>query len=339
MAITLQDVALRAGVSAKTVSRVVNNDKEIAADTRERVRKIIDEMGYVPHEQARRLAAGKTRCIALHFPLAQPDQITNPLELNFVLGTAMGAAEENYFFTLLTSPLTPASLRQLTHSAQADGVILMQINMDDWRVDLLREQGYPFVMVGHPENSDSLSFIDLDFENAFDTALSYLVELGHRQIGCLTYPEHQRENGFGPAVRSMRGLKAAIRKYNLPDILCEVDFGLEATYAAALSIMEAYPEISAMVTTYHTMSIGILKALQTLGRRVPEDFSILAVGADREADLVIPPLTRIEWATKDAGYQAAKMLIRSIENKEADAEQILLAPKLIICESTGPYQP
>lgn len=91
MPITLQDVALRAGVSAKTVSRVVNNDKEISEETRERVRKIIEEMGYVPHEQARRLAAGKTRSITLHFPLAYPDQIINSLSTNFIVTSGVGA--------------------------------------------------------------------------------------------------------------------------------------------------------------------------------------------------------------------------------------------------------
>jgi len=339
MPITLQDVARKAGVSAKTVSRVVNNDKEISEETRGRVRKIIEEMGYVPHEQARRLAAGKTRSITLHFPLAHPDQIANPLELNFVLGTAVGAAEANYFFSLLTSPMTPTGLRQLTRGAQADGVILMQIDMDDTRINFLREQDYPFVMIGRPENSDGLSFIDLDFEGAIDAAFSHLVELGHREIGFLTYPAHQRIRGFGPAVRSMQGFERTVHKYNLPNIAREVDFSLEEAYVAALDMMKSRPTMSAIVTTYHTMSIGVLKALQTLGRRVPDNFSVLAVGVDREVELVIPPLTSIEWATKDAGYRAAKMLIQLIEGLNASPEQILVPPKLVVRESTGLYRP
>ncbi len=338
MAVTLQDVAARAGVSMKTVSRVVNNEKEISEETRERVRKVIEEMGYVPHEQARRLAAGKTRSITLHFPLAHPDQIANPLELNFVLGTAMGAGQANYFFSLLTGPLTPASLLQFTRSAQADGVVLMQIAVDDWRVNFLKEQNYPFVMIGHPENTEGLSFIDFDFVNAIDVAFSHLVELGHTQIGFLTYPAHQREAGFGPAVRSMDGFDRALRKYRLPAIAREVDFSLEETYAAALSMIEENPDISAMVTTYHTMSIGTLKALQALDRQVPDDFSVLGVGVDREAEFVLPPLTSIEWATQDAGFQAARLLIRLIEDKNASPEQILVPPKLIVRESTSPLR-
>jgi DNA-binding LacI/PurR family transcriptional regulator len=122
-------------------------------------------------------------------------------------------------------------------------------------------------------------------------------------------------------------------------IYSEVDFNLEETYVAALNMIAAHPTMTAIVTTYHTMSIGVLKALQTLGRRVPDDFSILTVGGDGEAEIVLPPLTSIEWATRDAGYQAVKMLIRSIEDRNTIPEQILVAPKLIVRGSTGPYRP
>src|SRR5688500_7746148 len=103
----------------------------------------------------------------------------------------------------------------------------------------------------------------------------------------------------------MQGFELATRKHNLPTIVREVDFSLEETYPAALNMMESYPAMSAIMTTYHTMAIGVLKALQTLGRRIPDDFSVLAVGVGREVELVLPPLTSIEWSTKDVGHQAA----------------------------------
>jgi DNA-binding LacI/PurR family transcriptional regulator len=338
MAITLRDVAAKAGVSMKTVSRVVNNEKEISEETRERVRQVIDAMGYVPHEQARRLAGGKSRSITLHFPLSHADQIANPLELNFVIGTALGAAESNYFFSLLTGQMTHASLLQLTRSAQTDGLVLMQINMDDWRVNFLKEQQYPFVMIGHGENTEGSSFIDFDFESAVQMAYLHLIELGHRNIGFLTYSEHQREMGFGPATRAMHGFNAAVEQHGLHPVYLEVDASLKETYAAALAMLETHPDLTAIVTMYHTMSIGALKALQKLGRSVPDNCSLLAVGSDREAELVIPPLTGVTWDTQDAGYQAAQLLIRSIEDKDSDPEQILVAPSLIIRESTAPLR-
>ncbi len=335
MSVTLRDVALKAGVSMKTVSRVINNETPIAPETRERVLQVIEAMGYAPHEQARRLAAGKTRSITLHFPLTNANQISNPLELNFVIGTAMGAADENYFFNLLTNPLTPGELLQIARGAQADGLILMQINMDDWRVNFLKEQHYPFVMIGRCQDTDGLSFIDFDFENAIQTAFSHLIELGHQKIGFLTYPVHLRESGYGPVVRAMWGYQAVVEKFSLQPIYREVDLGLPETTAAASGLFAEHPDLSGIVTMYHTMSVGVLKALQSLDRGVPGDCSIVAVGIDHEAELVIPPLTGVEWTTRDVGFQAAKLLIRSLKDKDLTPKQILVPPNLIVRESTA----
>ena len=90
---TLEDVAREAGVSMKTVSRVVNNERSVATDTRSHVLRVIAEMGYVPHLPAQRLASGRTRSIALHFPLSDPGLISNEVELDFITGIAFGAAE------------------------------------------------------------------------------------------------------------------------------------------------------------------------------------------------------------------------------------------------------
>ena len=89
---TLADVAREAGVSMKTVSRVVNNERSVATDTRSHVLRVIAEMGYVPHLPAQRLASGRTRSIALHFPLSDPGLISNEVELDFITGIAFGAA-------------------------------------------------------------------------------------------------------------------------------------------------------------------------------------------------------------------------------------------------------
>jgi LacI family transcriptional regulator len=110
MSITLQDVAQKAGVSMKTVSRVVNEEKNVAEETRQQVLQTIQELGYVPHVQAQRLASGKTRSIVLHYPLSNPILLSNLIEMNFITGVALGAAEEEYYFSLMTGPLTSGGL-------------------------------------------------------------------------------------------------------------------------------------------------------------------------------------------------------------------------------------
>jgi len=90
VAVTLNDVAKKAGVSPKTVSRVVNGEKDVSEETRLQTLQVIEEMNYVPHLQAQRLASGKTRSIALHYPLSNPKLFSERLEMNFITGIGVG---------------------------------------------------------------------------------------------------------------------------------------------------------------------------------------------------------------------------------------------------------
>ena len=336
MSTTIQDVAKKAGVSMKTVSRVVNKEKNVAEETRQQVLRVIDEMGYVPHIQAQRLASGKTRSIVLHYPLSNPNLFSNQIEMNFITGIALGAAEEEYYFSLMTGTLTPAGLMKLCRGAQADGLILMQITVQDWRVDLLRENGYPFVMIGRCGNSKGLSFIDLDFENAVIEAFAHLIGLGHQQIGFLTFPQEWRIKEIGVAVYSLQGFKSAIKQFNLTRLCRECDLGIQSAYSAAKSLLEENPRITAFVTMHNTQAVGVITALQKMNRKVPEDCSIVGVPVGDESELIIPPLTGIEWSSHEIGQQAAKILIRKLDGTSLEPEQILVPPKLKLRQSTAP---
>jgi len=336
MPITLRDVGQKAGVSMKTVSRVVNKEKNVAEETRQQVLHTIQELGYVPHVQAQRLASGKTRSIALHYPLSNPGLLSNLIEMNFITGVALGAAEEEYYFSLMTGPLTSGGLMKLCRSAQADGLVLMQIAVQDWRVDLLRKNDYPFVMIGRCGNNSGLTFIDLDFENALIEAYAHLTNLGHQHIGFLTYPEDWRVKGLGPAVRALQGFKNAVKKFKVASLYRECQQTVERAYWATKSLLEENPRITAFVAMHNTMAVGAITALQEMNRKVPEQCSILGVAIGDEGELVIPPLTGIEWSGHDIGHQAAKILIRQLKGKSAEPEQILVPSKLQVRRSTAP---
>jgi DNA-binding LacI/PurR family transcriptional regulator len=245
--ITLQDVAQKAGVSMKTVSRVVNEEKTVAEETRQQVIQTIQELGYVPHVKAQRLASGKTRSIVLHFPLSDPGLFFNLIGMDFITGVALGAAKEDYYFSLMTGSLTSGGLMKLCRGAQADGLILMQIAMQDWRVEFLRENEFPFVMHGRCANNDGLSFVDLDFEYAMMEAYAHLTSLGHQHIGFLTYPEDWRVKGLGPAVHTLQGFKAAPKKYEVDSPYRECQQTVERAYWATKSLLKENPRITANV--------------------------------------------------------------------------------------------
>jgi len=336
VSVTLQDVAKEAGVSMKTVSRVVNKEKNVAMETRQRVSQTIQELGYVPHIQAQRLASGRTRSIVLHYPLSNPILLSNLIEMNFITGVALGAAEEEYYFSLMTGPLTSGGLMKLCRGAQADGLVLMQIAVQDWRVEFLRENNYPFVMIGRSGNNNGLSFIDLDFEHAVVEAYAHLISLGHQHIGFLTYPEDWRVKGLGPAVRALQGFKIAVEKFKVASLYRECLQTVERACWATKSLLKENPRITAFVTTHNTLAVGAITALQEMNRKVPDDCSIVGVPIDDGSELIIPPLTGIEWSGHEIGHQAAKMLIRELKGIDTGPEQILVPPKLKRCNSTAP---
>jgi DNA-binding LacI/PurR family transcriptional regulator len=332
---TLEDVARQAGVSMKTVSRVVNNEPHVAAQTRHFVLRVIAETGYVPHLQAQRLASGRTRSIALHYPLTDPSLISNEIEMNFISGTAFGAAEEDYFFSLTTAELTPTSLMRLCRGAQADGLILMQIAFADWRVKLLRDNSYPFVMIGRTDDNDGLTFIDLDFEGAVVQAYAHLIERGHRRIACLTFSENWRLRGLGPAMRSLRGIHMAADRFDVAPVYRESALEVEQAYCTTLQLMAHDPRPTAFVAMHNTIAVGAIRALRDLQLQVPQDCSVVGVAIGKEADLVIPPLTAVVFSAHEVGHQAARMLIQQLEGRTSTAQQVLVPPKLQIRGSTA----
>jgi DNA-binding LacI/PurR family transcriptional regulator len=336
--VTITDVAKAAGVSVPTVSRILNDKEYVAEETRQRVYDAIRTLGYTPHTQARRLRGGASMTLALHHPIESPHELSTVIETSYFTGTAEAASEKEYFINFLVSQLTPASLLNMYRSSQIDGIILLQVRMDDWRVNLLRENKHPFVMIGRCADLEGLTFIDLDFENAMLRAFDYLIELGHRNIGLLTYPQTWRENGIGPAVRSLEGYKLALYKYGLHGSYREIGLNsVEEGFEGTHDLLQENPELTAIITVSHLTAAGSIKALAARGRSVPQDCSVMSIGfGGNFANVVTPSLTTLEWSPYEVSYQATDLMIDKLRQKNQPAQQILVESKLIIRESTQP---
>ncbi len=335
--VTMADVAREAGVSKMTVSRVLNHKGEISDATRVKVLEIIEDLGYMPHAQAQRLGRGASRTIALLYPLVYlGNQPINLMELDFIIGAATTAREADYFFNLLPLPVTEADLLAMYRGSQVDGVILMQIHLQDWRVDLLKKHNYPFVIIGRCADNTGLSWIDLDFEGSVQTAFDYLVGLGHRQIGFLSFPDNMRQEGYGPAVRAMTGYEKALAKHGIEAYYREVNFGVQDMYEAAISLLEETPSLTAIISPHDVAIFGVLRALRKLDRSVPRDISLVGLSTDKVAELLTPPLTSVRFPTDEMGYQAAQMLIATLRGQAETPKQILVGPELIVRKSSAP---
>lgn len=331
--ITIADVARQAGVSVSTVSRILNNKPDVAEETRQRILKVIEVLGYEPHTQAQNLAAGKSQTISLLFPVEHTD--LTQLELDFFIGAAQAAGERDFAFNLMTTPASEANLFNLYRRSRVDGIILMQIQMDDWRVQFLQSRGYPFVMIGRCADTTGLNYIDLDFEGAVERAVDYLDELGHRHIALLTRPHEMLDQQLGPAVRVLAGYRAACQRYQIVPHYREVDLTVDAMYEATRALLNEQPQTTALITVNGATAAGVIRALHEAGRHIPDNFSVIALATSKVAQLSLPALTTIDFPTRQIGYQAAEILINQLSQPTADIQQILLPPRLIIRESTG----
>ena len=334
--VTIADVAKAAGVSVPTVSRILNDKEYVAEETRQRVHEAIRALGYAPHTQARRLRGGASMTLALHHPVESPHELSSVIETPYITGAAEAASEKEYFLNFLISRLTPASLLNMYRSNQIDGIILLQVCLNDWRVNLLRENNYPFVMIGRCADLDGLSFIDLDFEDAMLRAFDYLVELGHRNIGFLTYPESWRKTGIGPAVRSLDGYEQALNTHSLRSCYREIGLkSVEEGFEATNDLLQENPELTAIITVSHLTAAGSIKALALSGRSVPQDCSVMTVGfGGNFANVVTPSLTTLEWSPYEISYRATVLMTDQLTDRQLPAQHLLVAPELIVREST-----
>lgn len=334
--VTIADVAKAAGVSIPTVSRALNNKDDVADETRQRIHETIRTLGYAPHAHARSLRGAASMTLALHHPIESPHDLSSVIETAYFTGAAAAASEREYFFNFLVSQLTPESLLNMYRSNQVDGIILLQVRMDDWRVDLLRQNKYPFVMIGRCGDLQDLSFIDLHFEHAMLLALDYLVKLGHRNIGFLTYPQSWRKVGIGPAVRSLDGYKQALQEYGLRSCYREIGLNsVEEGFEGTNDLLQENPDLTAIITVSHLTAAGSIKALALRGRSVPQDCSVMAIGfGGNFASVVTPSLTTLEWSPYEISYQATILMTEKLANEQAPVQQILVPPTLVVREST-----
>lgn len=331
--LTIREVAKAAGVSVSTVSRILNGKPDVSVETRTKVLSAIQALNFVPHTQARRLASGRSRTIALLFPLQFVE--TAPHAGEFIVAAAAAAEAEGFAFQVMTTEIPVERLPLLYQSGQADGLILMQIALDDPRVRFLSERGFQFVMIGRTRDEETLPFVDLDFERCVLEAYAHLVSLGHYRIGFLGAPTELRMHGLGSAVRSFNGYQQACVRFNLDSPALEVDFSARAMYEATLSLLRDNPDLTAIVSTHGPSIVGTLRALRDVGRPVPQACSVVSIATAATAELLIPAPTSVEMPAAEMAQTAVRLLIAQLEGQENVQRHMLFPPKLVLRETTA----
>lgn len=332
--VTIQDVARHAGVAKTTVSHAISGKRPVAAETRERIFAAMRELNFRPNPVARRLAGGSGRAVALVYPLASPT--LSAVELRFITSIADVINRSDYTFLTLSSPhVEVGDLRQMILSGMVDGIILMRIYLSDPRVELLTRENIPFVMIGRTANTQGLSYVDLDSSAAIDMAVSHLVYLGHEHIGFI----HPDDLDFGFAHRLLEGYCAACDRRRLKQLAEPAGLSDEAGYRAVAALLQRQPDLTAMIAWSDVVASGAIRALREHDRSIPGDVSFISFDRSAQLQLASSDLTILDTRAEEVGTTAAHMLIDMLNGRTPERHQVLITPRLLAGESTGPRQP
>ncbi|MEU1812530.1 LacI family DNA-binding transcriptional regulator [Micromonospora aurantiaca (nom. illeg.)] len=323
--VTIADVARHAGVAASTVSYVLSGKRTISATTRGRVLASVRALGYHPHAGARALASRKANVIALVLPLRTGMQV--PVVMRFATAVVTTARRYDHDVLLVTADEGPAGLHRIAGSALVDGVLLMDVELEDSRVPLLRELALPGVLIGHPADSTGLACVDLDFRRAGELCVAHLAAAGHRRIALLGAPAAVYDRGTGFAHRTRAGVRAAAERLGVDTVTRPCEEGSAAVRRDLEALLADHPDVTGLVVQNESAVGPVLATLPLLGRRVPRDVSVVAICPDELAEQ--SGLTCVPVPAEEVGRQAVALLMRRLSG-EPVPEVTLLEPRLTV---------
>ena len=325
MATTMSDVAREAGVALSTVSYMLSGDKPVAAATRERIELAMQQLGYRPNAIARSLASRRTRILALHLP--EFDVSAGETVFEIVRGAYDRAAERGYLLTVwpIASERAPQELTDLVGQGHADGVLLVEVALDDQRIDSLQGAGVPFLSVGRSRESGQLHYVDIDFETTIAHALDALVETGHRDVMLIGRSRAMEASGYGPAVRSHEDFSRLAEERGLTHREHALDPSPQAGRELAREVFTAGPRPDAVVAMNDLAVVGFVNELQVMGLELPEDLSVVTVVSSRRtASMTSPSLTSWRAPGEEMGGRAVDGLLDQLADPHAPPTQVLV---------------
>ncbi|WP_172586236.1 ribose utilization transcriptional repressor RbsR [Ligilactobacillus agilis] len=323
------DVAQKAGVSVTTVSQILNGKGErFSQATQDKVRKIRDELGYVPDFNARNLIMGSAKTIGIIIP-----NITNPFFATFVRGVEVAAQRGDFIPLVLSGNGNPDLERQYVEQLiqrTVDGLIIASPAVNKDTIDhFLKANGVPYLLIDQNPLDDGDRVSTDDYLGA-KLAVEHLIELGHKRIAMLycdkpSVNQAQRLQGYKDQLQSA-GLEST------DDLIVTGPLSKLGGYQASEQVLQT--KASAVFAVNDEMAIGLYRGLNERGLEVPADLSIVGYDNIDLSEYVNPPLTTIAQPVFEMGQVAFRTLLQRIEQPDAPAQKIKLPVELVVRESS-----
>ena len=329
------EIARRAGVSRSTVSYALSGKRTVSEATRRRIQQVIDELDYRPNAAARALKEGRTRTLGLVIPPASR-RLTD-MQLGFVASVVEAAARAD--LDVLLSPSGgehDRSFERIISGRRVDGVIIMEIRLEDERVTRLGRTDLPFVTIGRVSEPDSMCWVDADYSSLVGRCVHHLADLGHRHLVLINRSPELVAAGYGPAHRALAGFTDAVTVRSIQGVgFCCADDSAGGERCIG-EILAAHPEVTGAVVINEAALPGIQRGLADAGLTVPRDFSVAGVAAQHWAEDFRPALTAADVPAHELGAGAVELLLERIASPQSPPRHLLLAPPVSLRGSTGP---
>jgi DNA-binding LacI/PurR family transcriptional regulator len=329
------EIARRAGVSRSTVSYALSGRRTVSPETKQRIQAVIDEIGYRPNAAARALKEGRTRTLGLVIPPASL-HLTD-MQLGFVASVVEAAARAD--LDVLLSPSGgdhDRSFERLISGRRVDGVILMEIRLEDERVTRLQQAGLPFVTIGHTAHPHGTCWVDVDYATLVARCVHHLADLGHRTVALINRSTELVAAGYGPAHRAQAGFDEAVDQRGLTGMNLPCPDDPASGEECFEQLRELHPEVTAIVTINEAVLPGIQRGIERAGVAVPGQLSIAGVAARHWAEGFRPQLTAADIPTLEMGTHAVDLLLERIAAPAGSPRHLLLTPPISLRDSTGP---
>lgn len=324
---TINEIAKMAGVSRATVSRYLN-EGYVSEEKKEKIRRVIEETGYKPSAQAQMLRTRKTKLIGVILPKIHSDSVSR-----MTAGISDVLTKRGYQILLAnTGNSTQEELKYLAlfKENQVDGVILIGTIFTSRHKKLLSDYRVPIVILGQQLEGYSCVYQD-DFNAARELTEVLLEKCRH--VGYIGVTQSDTSAGLS----RKKGYEEALRKKQRPlraELCEEAEFTLDSGYWAADRLLARGEELDGIFCATDTIAVGAMTRIKELGRKIPEDISLVGTGDTLLGRVVEPRLTTVHFYYKTSGMEAASMLVDMLESKSYTRKELKMGYEVIRKEST-----
>lgn len=328
MRVTIKDIAKEANVSHTTVSRALRDSPLIGDNTKKRIKKIADEMNYVPNMSAKSLANVKSYNIGVFFSSLSVGT-SSDFVFTMIRGISKKIPDE---YTLIFNGLDKMGNKNRIVSGNFDGVILISLcESDDKFIAQVNEEHIPLVVLNREITDKNVSCLYCDEKTGIKEAVCYLSERGHKSIGFVKGIESSASSK-----RRLNGFIDGIRICSLDQDQCPItsgDYTAKSGYPATKQLLAINPNVTAIIYTSETMAYGAMRALAEDGLKVPDDVSVIGFDDGDLANNMYPPLTSVGRPLDEMAEKGAEFLMKMILSGKSEPLKFCYPVHLAVKES------